>query len=195
MSTPEIIIETIVTTRRADGGVHIVPLGMRREGELILLAPFRPSATLDNLLRERHAVVNLSDDVRVFAGCLCGRRDWPTVAASRIPGVRLANSLAHLELQLERVEDDELRPRLLCREVHAETHAPFRGFNRAQSAVVEACILVSRLHMLPAEKIRSEIDYLSIAIAKTAGPSEAEAWGWLMARVDAHFAAARAGTP
>lgn len=186
------IFETIVTTRRPDGSAHIVPLGMRRVGDEILLAPFRPSATLDNLLREGHAVVNLIDDVRVFAGCLCGRRDWPTAAATRIPGLRLAESLTHIELQLARVEDDPQRPRLYCREMHSENHAPFRGFNRAQAAVVEACILVSRLHMLPEAKLRSEIDYLQIAIDKTAGPAELEAWGWLQERIAAHRAEAAA---
>ena len=181
------IHETIVTTLFADGGVHMVPLGVRYAGASVMLAPFRPSATLDNLRRDGHAVVNLTDDVRVFAGCLTGRRLWPTVAASHIPGVRLAAALAHLELQLERVEEDELRPRLFCRQLHAETHAPFRGFNRAQAAVVEACILVSRLNMLPEEKVRSEIEYLSIALGKTAGPGELEAWDWLTAKIAAHY--------
>ena len=37
--------------------------------------------------------------------------------------------------------------------VHAASHAPFQGFNRAQAAVIEAAILASRLHMLPREKI------------------------------------------
>jgi hypothetical protein len=68
-------------------------------------------------------------------------------------------------------------------------HAPFRGFNRAQAAVVEAAILVSRLHMLPADKIDREIEYLKIAIDKTAGPREREAWEWLMERVSVHRAA------
>lgn len=182
-----LIRETIVTTRLADGGVHIVPLGMHADGERIVLSPFRPSTTLDNICRDGYAVVNLSDDVRIFAGCLTGRRDWPTVVATRIPGARLAGALAHLELALESVEDDPQRPRLICRQVHVETHAPFRGFNRAQAAVVEACILVSRLSLLPEEKVRRELDYLSIAIAKTAGPDELEAWGWLRAKIAAHY--------
>ena len=181
------IHETIVTTCHADGGAHIVPLGIRHEGGHVVLAPFRPSATLDNLRREGHAVVNFCDDVRVFAGCLTGRRDWPTVAATRVPGLRLVAALAHLELRLERIEEDDLRPRLHCVQVHAESHAPFRGFNRAQAAVVEACILVSRLHLLPEDKVRSEIDYLAIAVDKTADPGEREAWGWLMERIAGYY--------
>ena len=37
--------------------------------------------------------------------------------------------------------------------------------------------------MLPVEKIQQEIAYLTIAIDKTAGSKELEAWGWLMARI------------
>lgn len=180
------IYETIVTTLGPEERVHIVPMGMREEGGLLVLAPFRPSASLDNVLANRCAVVNLVDDVRIFAGCLTGRRDWPTVPAQRVSGVRLAAALAHRELELERVEDDPQRPRLLCRQVHGESHGPFRGFNRAQAAVIEGAILVSRLHLLSTEKIDAELAYLRIAIDKTAGPRELEAWGWLMERIDQH---------
>jgi hypothetical protein len=57
------------------------------------------------------------------------------------------------------------------------------GFNRAQAAVLELAILVSRLPMLPQEKIDTEIKYLEIALEKTAGKDEIEAWGWLMDRI------------
>jgi len=52
--------------------------------------------------------------------------------------------------------------------------------------VVEAAILTSRLDMLPRDKIMSEIAYLKIAIDKTAGPEEREAWEWLMDKIAAH---------
>ena len=51
--------------------------------------------------------------------------------------------------------------------------------------MLEGAILVSRLHMLPAEKVEGELRYLKIAIDKTAGEAEREAWGWLMAAVAA----------
>ncbi len=179
------IFETIVTTR-GEGRDQIVPLGIRRQHGSILIAPFRPSVTLDFLLAARCAVVNFTDDVRVFAGCLTGRYVWPTVPAERVACNRLADTLAHVEIELARVEEDATRPRLYFREVCGVTHAPFLGFNRAQAAVIEAAILVSRLGMLSKEKIDSEMDYLSIAIAKTAGPRELEAWGWLQTAIQYH---------
>ena len=178
------ILETIITTRDESGRDHIAPMGVREQDGFIVLSPFRPSATLEHVVREKCAVVNYIDDVRIFAGCLTGRFDWPTVPGNHLPCRRLEASLAHAELKLERVDDDATRPRLYCREVARETHGGFRGFNRAQAAVIEAAILVSRLNMLPQEKIDAEMAYLRIAVEKTAGPRELEAWGWLTARIE-----------
>ena len=161
----------------------MAPMGVRNDDGLYLIAPFRPSRTLDNLLRSRQAVINYTDDVRAFAGFHTGRRDWPTVPAVTVRGVRLAQALAHVEIEVERWEDDEVRPRIWCRERARHTHGPFPGFNRAQAAVIEAGILVSRLRRLPAEKIDREMEYLHIAVEKTAGSRELEAWQWLVDRI------------
>jgi hypothetical protein len=177
------IRETIVTTLNADDTTQIAPMGIREENKLIIIAPFRPSRTLDNLRRSGAAVINMTDDVRIFAGCLTGRYDWPTVPVQKIKGRRLQDTLSHIEVQVVRVEEDETRPRFFCDIRHRETHRPFQGFNRAQHAVLEAAILISRLHMLPADKIDSEVRYLQIAVDKTAGATEREAWDWLMTRI------------
>ncbi|MFZ0789025.1 MAG: DUF447 domain-containing protein [Chromatiaceae bacterium] len=180
------IQEVIVTTRNPSGSAQIAPMGIRRQGDMVVIAPFRPSTTLDNLLGRGCAVVNYTDDVRVFAGCLTGRYDWPLVDAERIDAPRLAESLAHAELELADIEDDAQRPRLICRPVRESMHRPFQGFNRAQAAVLELAILVSRLDWLPSDKVEQEIEYLRIAIDKTAGPREQQAWDWLMTRVWDH---------
>ena len=181
------IRETIVTTADAAGKVHIAPIGIIAEADDWIIAPFRPSATLDNLRAVPFAVANYTDDVRIFAGCLTGRHDWPTTAAHTVPVPRLAPALAHAELAVDAVIEDEQRPRFRCRVVHRAVHAPFEGFNRAKAAVVEAAILVSRLGMLPRERVVQEIAYLQIAVDKTAGPAEQEAWTWLMEKIEAHY--------
>lgn len=178
------ILEGVITTSDADGGAHVTPLGFVRDGGQVTLAPFVPSRTLENLRRVPAAVMNLTDDVRVIAGCLTGRRDWPTVPLGAL--WRLAGALAHLELAVESVEEDPERPRFCCRIVREQAHAPFRGFNRAQAAVVEAAILVSRLDWLDAAKVEREMAYLKIAVEKTAGDREREAWSWLAAAVAEH---------
>jgi uncharacterized protein len=187
------IIESIITTLSADGQPHIAPMGVIWRENVPVLAPFRPSSTLDNLRQNGAAVINHTDDVRIFAGCLTGRRDWPLRPATRIAGHVLAAALTHQEVTVERVEEDPVRPRFFCRVIHEEAHGSFRGFNRAQAAVIEAAILVSRLHLLPREKIESEIAYLAIAIEKTAGPRERDAWSWLTQAIAAFNEAPRGG--
>ncbi len=182
------IRETIVTTCSASGAVHIAPFGLIETPDGWVIAPFRPSVTLDNLLAVPELVANYVDDVRVFAGCLTGRRDWPCLPADRVRPPRLAAVLAHAELRVVAVTQDAQRPRLLCRVIHRGQHAPFLGFNRAQAAVVEGAILVSRLSMLPREQVEREMAHLAIAVGKTAGPAEQEAWDWLMQAVRDHAA-------
>jgi uncharacterized protein len=181
------IRETILTTVGADGRLHITPIGIIADGDGWVIAPFRPSTTLDNLRAVPFAVANHTDDVRIFAGCLTGRHEWPTQASDKVPVPRLTGALAHAELAVVGFTEDEQRPRFRCAVVNRGLHAPFEGFNRAKAAVIEAAILVSRLHMLPREKIETEIGYLQTAIEKTAGAQEAEAWAWLMAAIRAHY--------
>lgn len=177
------IRESIITTLHGDGSAHIAPMGVHETNQGLMLAPFKPSATLDNLMREGTATINYPDDVRVFAGCLTGRRDWETSPTDIIAGVRLNDCLAHTEIKVHTHEDHELRPKFYCNVVNEQMHRPFHGYNRAQFAVIELAILVSRLHMLTPEKIASEIEYLRIGLDKTAGERELEAWEWLMDRV------------
>jgi uncharacterized protein len=197
------IRETIVTTVSCEGRAHIAPLGLiaeglgpehlGAEGEGWIIAPFRPSTTLDNLRSNPFAVANFTDDVLIFAGCLTGKRDWPTRPATLVPGVVLEGALAHAELEVVEVEEDEQRPRFHCRVVHRASHAPFKGFNRAQAAVIEAAILASRLHMLPRDKIEHELAYLQSAVEKTGGPREHEAWRLLVEKIEDHFKGASGG--
>jgi hypothetical protein len=189
------IRETILTTVGGDGRVHIAPIGIMAEGEGWIIAPFRPSTTLDNLIAVPFAVANYTDDVRIFAGCLTGRSAWPTTASDSIPVPRLAAALAHAELAVVEVTEHAQRPRFHCAVVHRRSHAPFTGFNRAKAAVVEAAILVSRLHLLPREKVEAEIAYLAIAVEKTAGAEEEEAWAWLMEHIRRHYAGQAPGAP
>lgn len=182
------IREVIVTTVSPTGQVHVAPFGLiaAAQDEWVI-APFHPSTTFANLSAVPQLVANYTDDVRIFAGCLTGRRDWPCVPATQVKPPRLADALAHAEMAVVSVESDPQRPRFRCRVLHQENHAPFEGMNRAKAAVLEGAILVSRLGMLPREKVQRELAYLDTAINKTAGVPELEAWGWLMDAVRAHY--------
>lgn len=191
----DVIYEAVVTTLAPDGRPHVAPMGVRYRGEQVVLMPFRPSTTFDNIDATGVAVLNIVTDTRVFAGCVTGRRDWPLLPAERIAGVRLTCALRHVEMRLAERTDDAQRPALRMARVHEVTHAAFAGFNRAQAAVIEGAVLVSRLQMLPREKVDSEMAYLQIAIDKSAGPEEREAWGWLVDAVQRHRADSATAAP
>lgn len=183
---PEKINEIILISENADGTPHIAPFGMRERGELLLIAPFRPSASLDNLISGRPATINTTDDVRVFAGALTGRRQW---SVNKLDGAWvLSSALSYRSLKLAKLEEDEQRPHLYFEVKKEGNLKPFQGYNRAQAAVIELCVLVSRLNRLPLEKILAEMEYLQIAIDKTASEQELEAWGWLLEAVENHQA-------
>jgi uncharacterized protein len=196
------IFETIVITVNSLNQPHVAPFGVRFENDLVIISPYKPSTTLENILATKTATLNMTDDVRVFAGALTehinevalqpqglslqnipAEAGYSYVKPNIYAGYRLVNALSHVELALIDVKDDDVRPQLIMQKVRAENHAPFLGFNRAQVAVVELCILVSRLHMLPREKVETELAYLQIAIDKTAGERELEAWGWLQEKI------------
>jgi hypothetical protein len=177
------IHEVIVTTLSETGRAHSAPMGITEESNHLLIQPFKPSTTYENLKRHRQCTINYTDDVRVFAGSLTNRRDWPTLPCEKITGQYLEQALAHSELEIVDFVDGDPRSSFTGKIVNEVTHAPFRGFNRAQSAVIDAAVLASRLHMLPVEKVQQEIRYLTIAIEKTAGDRELEAWSWLMAKI------------
>jgi hypothetical protein len=98
-----------------------------------------------------------------------------------VPQLLLANT--HYNVVAKEFKDDERRPDIICDISKQVISKPFMGFNRAQSSVIEASVLISRLKMLPIEKILQEIEYLRIGILKTAGPRESEAWAWIEKKI------------
>jgi len=75
--------------------------------------------------------------------------------------------------------------------VHQGFRREFLGFNRARHAVLEAAILATRTHLLPAGQIRDEFARLQVIVDKTAGPREREA----MALLTEYVRTAPAGRP
>ncbi|MEI7574616.1 MAG: DUF447 domain-containing protein [Methylotenera sp.] len=182
------IYEIIISSVNSHGDAHVAPFGIQIQAGLVVISPYKPSVTLENILATNHAVLNITDDVRVFAGALTRRQAWSLVSAEKIIGYRLVDTLLHQELRLVKVVDDVLRPQLHMEVLHEVQHQPFKGFNRAQAAVIELAVLASRLHLLTKDKVLSEISYLQIAIDKTAGERELQAWRWLTEKVENYYA-------
>ena len=169
------ILETIVTTVDAAGQVNIAPMGVEWGTDLIVLKPFLETATFRNVSAVGAAVVNLVDDVRVFARAAISNPEYPTTPATAVRGVRLADCCSWRELRVRSVDCTPPRSRIETEVVHRGVQREFIGFNRACHAVLEATIHATRLHLLARDFIEQELARLQVIVDKTAGPAEHEA--------------------
>ena len=177
------IVETIVTTVAEDGAVNCAPMGVDWDpvvnGDLIVLKPFLETATYRNLIATRTAVVNLTDDVRVFARAAISNPTFPSVPAAAIHGVVLADCCSWREVEVRSIDSTPPRASIDARVVHRGTRRDFIGFNRACHAVLEAAIYATRVHLLPRAFLDGELARLQIIVDKTAGPHQFEAMALL----------------
>jgi uncharacterized protein len=174
-----LIVETIVTTMAAGGAVNCAPMGVEWSDEAIVLKPFLETATYRNLLATGAAVVNLTDDVRMFARAAISNPQYPAVPAVAVRGVVLTDCCSWREVEVRAIDSTPPRARIETAVVHRGTRREFIGFNRARHAVLEAAIHVTRLHLLPRAFIDSELARLQVIVDKTAGPQELEAMALL----------------
>jgi uncharacterized protein len=170
-----VIVETIVTTTDAGGRINFAPMGVEWGEETIVLKPFLETATFRNISATRAAVVNLTDDAMLFAQGAISSPQFPSVPASAVRGVVLEAACSWRELEVAAIDATPPRSRIDARVVHRGFRREFIGFNRARNAILEAAILATRIHLLPAEQIREEYARLQVVVDKTAGPREREA--------------------
>ena len=188
------ILEGLVTTLGADGGMHVAAMGPwvdddeRAAGRIarLELRPFGTSQTAANLARHPEGVFHLVDDPLLVARVVVGRVDPPpeAVPAERVRGSVLAAACRAYEFRVEAADASQERVRLEARVLREHDLRPFLGFNRAAHAVVEAAILVTRLHLTGAESVRGRLADLEPLVEKTGGGREREAFAILRAAAD-----------
>jgi hypothetical protein len=185
------IIETIVTTLSPDGRPNFAPMGVEWGDEIIVIKPFVDTTTFRNLQATGAGVINLTDDVLLFAQGVMGDASFPHGPAKVVRGVVVDAACSWREVEVVSVDPAPPRSRIQTRVVHHGFRREFLGFNRARHAVLEVAILATRTHLIPAPEIRSELERLQVIVDKTAGPRETEAMELLKAFVQRKLA----GTP
>jgi uncharacterized protein len=170
-----VIIESIVTTVDPSGSINFAPMGVEWGDETIVLKPFLETTTFRNLSATGVAVVNITDDVMLFAEGAISSPQFPSTPAAVVKGAVLEAACSWRELRVVTIDATPPRSRIEARVVHRGTRREFIGFNRARHAVLEAAILATRTHLLPSEQIREEYARLQVLVDKTAGPREREA--------------------
>jgi hypothetical protein len=173
------IIESIVTTLDEQGQINFAPMGVEwpeeRDDETIVIKPYQETATYRNLAATGTAVINLTDNVLLFAQSAIGNPVFPTRPAVVVPGAVLEDACSWREVEVVAIDSSQPRARVATRVVYRGSEREFLGFNRARHAVLEAAILATRTRFLPAEEILGELERLQVIVDKTAGTQEFEA--------------------
>ncbi len=185
------IVESIVTTLSPAWDLNVAPMGVEwREPELVL-RPYRDTATFRNLSATGQAVVNLTDDVRVFAAAAISNPLFPTRAAEVVSGRVLEAACSWREVTVMEGEGSPERSLFSATVVHHGFAREFLGFNRARNAVLEAAVLATRVAYLPRDEILEGYRRLQVIVEKTAGETEREAMELLTRHVDEALGGAR----
>ena len=177
-----VILEGLITTWRADGGMHLAAMGPEvvdaRGFERLVLKPFVGSQTGDLLTATPEGVFHLTDDTLLLARVVTDSLAEPPAArpAERVRGWVLEDACEAFEFRIVEADASGQRARLAGEIAASHCVRPFRGFNRAAHAVVEAAILFSRLHLLGLPEVRRQLDLLQPLVDKTAGDREREAF-------------------
>lgn len=181
------IYETIISTMSKDNIVKVSPFGIKKKDNLVLISPYLPSKTHKNLLRTKYASVSYTDNANIFVDCLTQKKKFEMEKCDFIEGFFLSDSLRHEEVKVVNYIKNEERPTFECEILHSKNHRAFIGINRARNALIEACILATRVNLLPKSKIISELNYLENAIKKTSGKFEKKSWRELVEYINSKF--------
>jgi hypothetical protein len=178
-----LILEGIVTTENADGSVNVSPMGPIVDQPLreLVLRPFKTSTTYANLKRTGAGVFHVTDDVELLAQAALGQPDPlpKMIRAEAMDGWILAEACRWHAFRVTSLDDREDRTQIVAEVVDSGRLRDFFGFNRAKHAVVEAAILATRRHLLPAEEIAREFERLDVIVQKTGGEAELRAFDFL----------------
>ena len=177
------IVETVTTTINPDGSVNCAAMGVEWGEQTIVIKPYRATRTLRNLQDRGAAVVNLTDDILLFARAALDDPHPPTRPATAVEGAVLVDACSWREVTVESIDATGPRARVTTRVVGRGSGREFIGFSRACHAVLEASILASRARRLPADEIRAELARLGVVVDKTAGPRERAAMDCVLAHV------------
>lgn len=174
------IVEGIVTSVDSAGHLNVAPMGPIVEGDFhsLILRPFQPSTTFNNLASTRCGVFHIVDRVDIIARAAIGKLTElpPVEPAQHVNGWVLADCCRWFEFEIDSVDDSDARSRMISRIVHRGTRRPFLGFNRARHAVLETAILATRLHLLPHEYVAQAVAFLEPAVEKTGDAEEKDAF-------------------
>ncbi len=177
-----LLLEGIVTTQNEDGTVNISPMGPIVDDAInqFLFRPYCTSTTYKNLKRTGCGVFHVTDDVLLFAQAALGQPD----PLPKLDGLVLTEACRWYAFEIDTLDDSQKRTQIVAHTVERGRNRDFVGFNRAKHAVLEAAILATRIHLLPAADILAELERLNSSVQKTAGGTELQAFDFLCRKIN-----------
>jgi hypothetical protein len=140
-------IEIILTTRNHDGTVNAAPMGvMRNPKDQIIIKPYRSSNTFTNMLENKEACINTTQDSEIFFITTFKDENlgsFPTKQGELI----LEGSDASIRLKIIHIESlNENRPEFTgeIQQVITKKRIP-TSFNRGKNNAIEAIIHASHI--------------------------------------------------
>ena len=184
------IVEGLLTSSPKNGPPHVAPLGpvVSEDQQVWLLRPYETSATFALLRENPNCIFHVMDDVLPFAQAVVGLPCEVEFSPHPKEGFVIASACRWFRLEIIRWDVSNIRSEASARIVDCGSLREFWGWNRAKHAVLEAAILASRIGMLEWSDVEAQLKYLAIAVDKTAGARERQAWELLMDYFSKHQA-------
>ena len=182
------IHEGLISIQTEDGGVHTAAMGPEvsdtRAMNQLILKSFQGSRTSDLLSALPEGVFHLTDNVLLFAQAVTGTlgQDLRIRPADTVRGWILEDACEAFEFRVEKSDTSYDRSKLYATIQKTHFVRPFRGFNRASHAVIEAAILFSRIQFLGANDVQQQIERLRPLVTKTAGEQEHNAFELIVSK-------------
>lgn len=180
------IIEGLLTTTSAEGTAHVAPMGPVVDANLQhwTLRPFASSNTFRNLQFNADCIFHVVDDVLPVVQAALGMPtslpfeplDSGAAPGGRSPAWTIPSACHWYHLRVTQWDTSQDRSVAQAQLISQRVLRPFWGWNRAKHAILEATILASRIHMLEADAIKQDLVRFEVAIGKTAGERELQAW-------------------
>lgn len=178
------ILETILSSSDEYGNENFAPVGVHVPDDIqnlsdvkqIQLMIYHGSNTFANLKKRPEGVINFTDDILSFVDTALSSRILPAVPSRLVRPPRMANAKTIWEFQITDFDDSIEPARVNAKILLHEELAGFSGFCRAQGAILEAAILVTRLQWIPKSKITESWAQWQEIVTKTGGIRELKAF-------------------
>lgn len=182
------IIETIVSTVNAAGQPNFAPMGVRfLSPDILVIRPFSGSKTNKNLKAMGEGVVNIVDNALLFVETALFSRIPPHVQAKTARSPILKEACSFFEFIVADFNDACEPAEVKCKVLESGYRKRFNGFCRASFAVLEATILVTRLHLLDRRTVNNKLADWQELVEKTGGEQEIKGFQMIVDYVRSYY--------